>query len=105
MIAGYDAHLIAADARPCRVEPGLPRPDIEFPAVPRAAEYFPRPAVRVLAGQGRLQETRQTPDAERAGLVRAAIPQREELPADVEDADGLPGDLDNLPPPVGLHRR
>src|SRR5918997_291954 len=81
-------------AHPARVEPGLAGADVELPGVPRAADHLAAPLVAVHAGLGRGDVARDDPVAEAAALVRAAVGEREELAAEVEDDD---------PPLPGLH--
>src|SRR5205823_11382356 len=65
--------------------------DLELPAVAGAANELAVTAVGVVeAGQRR---PRHRPEAQRPGPVRAAVVQREELAADVEDADRETTDL------------
>ena len=61
--------------------------DIEFPAVPGAADDFAEPGIFDVAGIGRLREPDQRAFAQRRALMRAAVQQAEELALDVEDRD------------------
>src|SRR6185437_14883987 len=57
-----------------------------------------RAAVCHLARHPRLQHAEEPPLTERPALMRAAVAQREELPAHIEDADRPPRHRDDLPP-------
>src|SRR5262249_4479578 len=94
---GLDADLEAARPQPPGIRPGLPRPQVELPAVPLACDDLARAAVLKLAGPGRFERAPQLALAQRPALVRAAVAQREELPIHVEDADGNPRHIDDLP--------
>ena len=99
--AGFDFDLVAADADFGGVEPGLAGADVEFPAVPGAADDLALAAVFVLAGGAGGDEAGELADAERAALVGAAVAEGEVFAAEVEDADGAPGDLDDFAPAGG----
>src|SRR5439155_11353477 len=79
--------------------PRLPGPDVELPAVPGAGQDLARARVLELARHPRLEQPPRPALAERAALVRAAVPQREELPFQIEDADRAPRHLDDLASP------
>jgi len=61
--------------------------DVEFPAVPGAADDLAEPCVFDLAGVGRLREPDQRSFAQRRALMRATIQQAEEFTLDVEHRD------------------
>src|SRR6185312_14587203 len=72
--------------------------EIEFPAVPGASEDLARSARLVVARRCAFQRAPELARTQGAGLVRAAVEQREVFAVDVEDADGAPCDLDDLAP-------
>src|SRR5712671_716672 len=74
-------------AKPFGVAVGLAGADIEFPAVPGAADDFAWPGIFDLTGIGRLREPDQRPFAQRSTLMRAAVQQAEEFALDIEHRD------------------
>src|SRR6185437_5637782 len=70
---------------------------VVLPAVPGTAQDLAGPAVDVFAGHSRPQRSGQAAGAERSSLMRAAVPQCEELTRDIEHTDRLPIDFDDLP--------
>src|SRR5215217_118191 len=81
--AGLGARRILAGAH-AGVAPRFARADVELPGMPRTADDLAAPAVAVLAGLARLEETGQAAVAQRAAAVRAAVAEREELAVEVE---------------------
>lgn len=63
--------------------------NIELPAVPRATQHAALVAVNKLELIGWQCGARDRPAAKRAAIMRAIVQQREELPANIKDADVL----------------
>src|SRR5581483_2246200 len=91
-----DRNRVATGTNARRVEPGLARSDVEFPAMPRAAQDLTGPTIAVLAGYLGPEVAGQAASAQGAALVRAAISQREEFASDVEDSNRSSVYLDDL---------
>ena len=85
--ARLDIDRVSAGAKAFGVAVRLAGADVEFPAVPGAAEDFAEPGVFDLAGIGGLREPDQRPFAQGRALMRAAVQQAEELAVDVEHRD------------------
>src|SRR5712672_2339258 len=69
--AGLDVDRIGLGAKSLGVAIGLAGADIEFPAVPGAADDFAEPGIFDLAWIGRLREPDQRSFAQRRALMRA----------------------------------
>src|SRR5258708_34960529 len=76
--------------------PGLARLNVEFPAVPRAAQYFPAPCQAVFARPLRLEAAEHVTIAERRALMRAPIDQRVMFAIHIEHANLATGRIDDL---------
>ena len=96
-LAGLKRDVVAPHPHSSRVEPGLPRADVELPSMPRTSENLASPAHAIVAWSGRREKAGDRPLAQFTTLVRTAVPQGEELTVEVEDADGSPGDINDLP--------
>src|SRR5215470_386029 len=94
-----DRDRVAARAKAARVAPGLAGANVEFPAVPRAADDLARAGIAISAGSVRFHEAGLTALMEAAAPVRAAIVERKELAAEIEDNDRASVDLHELAPP------
>src|SRR5262249_19967543 len=82
----------AADTQPCGMAPRLSCADIELPAVPGTREDLSLARILHLPGNPRLQQPPRLALAQGPALMRTAVAQGEELPAEVEDPDGQPSD-------------
>ena len=82
-----DLDRIAAGTDRFWIGDGLAGADVEFPAVPGAAQDFAAAGVFVGAGLGGFDQAGGQAEAQTAALVRAAIEQAEILAVEVEDAD------------------
>src|SRR6202012_5269810 len=60
-------------------------PDIEFPAVPWAADDLSPTAIAVATGSARFDETGDRTLTETSALMRAAIEHSEKVPTEIED--------------------
>src|SRR6201992_3687256 len=78
---------IVFPAEPFGIAVGLAGADVEFPAVPGAADDLAELGIFDLAGIGGLREPDQWALAQRRALMRAAVQQAKELALDVEDRD------------------
>src|SRR5262249_35825593 len=94
--AGFDHDVERLDPGVYWITPGLAGADIEFPAMPGAAQQLPFAREAVLARLGRLGQTDDAPFAQRGTLVRAPVRERVERAVHVEAADLAPARRDKL---------
>src|SRR5262245_16051244 len=70
-----------------RIAPRLPRTDVEFPAVPGAANEFSGTRQTILPGHAGLRQADNRAAAQFGTLVRTSIGERKEFAGDIEEAD------------------
>src|SRR6201746_1392252 len=95
-ITAFDRDIKLAYFEPVRSTIGLPRPDLEFPAVEWTSDEFALACDRVFSDPLRLHKPDHRTPAEFRTTMRTPVEQREKLAIDVEDADLTTGRLDNL---------
>src|SRR5262245_51211031 len=94
--SGLDLHGVAAGANAGGIAPRLAGPDVEFPAVPGAADDLARAGVAIVAGPVRFHEPGLLALKQAAAAVRAAVVEGEELAAQIEHDDRAAIDLREL---------
>src|SRR5262249_29035731 len=100
-LEGFYLDRVGLDARPLGVEDGAAGGEIELPAVPGAAQDLALSLEGVVAAPGRAHEASGRAEAERTGLVWAAVEDGVVPAADVEDADRTALDFYQLAAAVG----
>src|SRR5262249_11526379 len=85
--AVLDRDREAAGADALGLAPGLAGADVEFPAMPGAAQELAAPRIAVVAGHRRFDQRGDRALAEAAALMRAAVEQPVEFTLEVEDDD------------------
>src|SRR5438128_345434 len=96
-LGGLDSDFVGADAGAVGLADGAAGGEVEFPAVPGAAEDLAVARPQVLAGGGGQGHSLDAAQAERAALVGTTVPQGVEGTVDVEDADGAALYFHDLP--------
>src|SRR4029450_13389832 len=82
--SSLDLDGVAGGADAGGIAPGLAGADVEFPAVPGAADDLARTGVAIVAGSVRFHEPGLLALKQAAAAVRAAVVEGEELAAQIE---------------------